>query len=331
MKRLYTTGVWKEFNQKRSAIAQIKRRRRKTRTYSRIKEHRLHGAPRSLTKTTITFPETFSLVIDCESALKTLGEIRRLIQKQKPIFADLSAVKTITQETLVVLISYVSDQKKNYTVQGNVPRDPKAHEYLRNSGFFKFVDTKLQQVPVTTGEIAKKKGKKLNSELAESLVYRTHKGLKLPRATAKSNQRVILEMMSNTFFHASRQQGREMWYLSMNFDCDRKVISFAFFDNGVGIFKSRRFKFLKEKFNPSLNEPEILRRLFTKQLPSITGQRFRGKGLPAILKVVQRGKIENAKIFTYNVTGSLDNQTFEFMSNRLYGTLYYWEAKCVTT
>ena len=115
-----------------------------------------------------------------------------------------------------------------------------------------------------------------------------------------------------------------------------KKVSFIFIDYGVGIFESLKnkpqtnkwfgwFEKIKNKLKYGGND-EIFKMLLEGQMHlTVTGQHFRGKGLPGINEVLERNQISNLKIISNNVYSNVTSKEFNKLNSEFSGTFMYWE------
>src|SRR5260370_12163935 len=97
--------------------------------------------------------------------------------------------------------------------------------------------------------------------------------------------------MENTVQHAYNEgRAKEPWWTSVFFDTHRKVACFTFNDNGVGIFKSLRFRQTLKLYTGSAfaDAGDKLARMLSGDIRSRTSLPGRGEGLPAIRRDCER-------------------------------------------
>ena len=58
---------------------------------------------------------------------------------------------------------------------------------------------------------------------------------------------------------------------------------------------------------------------------SVTGQHFRGKGIPGIKQVLDRKQISNLSIISNDVTADVTNNIYLKLNNQFSGTFIAWE------
>jgi len=110
----------------------------------------------------------------------------------------------------------------------------------------------------------------------------------------------------------------------------------VFVDYGIGIFESLKKKPKAEKwanrieklkqFFSSHGNPELLRALLEGEVHmTVTGQHFRGKGLPGIKQVLERNQISNLHVISNDVFANVEKSQYITLKSTLNGTFVYWE------
>lgn len=57
---------------------------------------------------------------------------------------------------------------------------------------------------------------------------------------------------------------------------------------------------------------------------SVTGNHFRGKGLPGIKEAFDKNNVKNLKIITNNVKADINTQNYEIIGTEFNGTFVSW-------
>ena len=156
------------------------------------------------------------------------------------------------------------------------------------------------------------------------------------RQRCKGVMGTLIELMQNTYDHASfGKEGQRHWWVSVQHLPEEKKVSFCFVDFGVGVFASleggeskpfqKAFAELKRRFLGSGNEV-LLDRIFRGELhKTVTGRKYRGKGLPKIYEVLQRGGISNLSMVTNDVYYSSANGGGRRLRCGFPGTFVSWD------
>jgi hypothetical protein len=288
----------------------------------------------------IKAPINFSLTKNTEETLGFIGKIEDCFKHKKKVFVDLSHVEVIANGAIVVLLSILVHFKTNkIDFNGNFPKNSKAKNILKNSGFFKYLYTDINEQEVYTfeNEICTHANKKANSELSEKLIKKASKYIWGEERRCTGVQRVFLELMQNTNNHASiNKQGEKHWWATVNHSENNKKVCFSFIDFGVGIFESLANKREDNKFFDAINKvknvfdftsnAELLRLLLHGEVhKTVTGKYYRGKGLPGIFEACVNNKISNLIIISNDAIADYSNNKFISLKNKLSGTYIYWE------
>ena len=137
----------------------------------------------------------------------------------------------------------------------------------------------------------------------------------------------LLECMGNTYQHAGGAPGETTWWASAFRDAARRCDCFTFIDMGMGIFNSVELSARLKLYNlTSLLRPNILRELLEGKIPSSTGKKYRGRGLPSIYKSALSDKLRRLVILTNNVYADTKANDFRTLGNDFEGVVLYWEV-----
>jgi hypothetical protein len=215
-------------------------------------------------------------------------------------------------------------------IQGSLPRDQAAQDILVSSGFFDHFRA-VQALPkVSRGQILKEQSKKVQPDLARDLVHFGIKSLTGAARKCTASYRVLIESMLNTHNHAAKLVAkRETWWATVYADATRKRVCFTFVDTGVGIFKSVKLGKLRSfyRFVGMRSDADILRDMLHGKVESSTGISYRGKGLPAIYKLSQFGRIKRLTIVANDVYADVSAGQYRILRVAFRGTLLYWEVE----
>ena len=66
-------------------------------------------------------------------------------------------------------------------------------------------------------------------------------------------------------------------------------------------------------------------KLLRREIPSSTGLRYRGRGLPGIYEAFVAGRIANLVIVSNDAFGRLSTEEFFQLRSQFEGTFVYWE------
>ncbi len=292
--------------------------------------------------TKIPAPLNFSFIDEPESTIKFLIKLEDLYLKRKSVFVDLSGLKYLDHSAVTVLVSVMfSFKSRNIAFNGNFPSNKELAKKLINSGFFRYLEKPIgNKIEYTIGkenQIFARAHKEVNSELGLIVMAEASSTIWGVNRTCKGLQRTLLELMQNTNNHADLvEKGAKHWWLSVNHNKEDKKVSFYFVDYGVGIFESLKSKPAKnkwfgwfDKLKTKLQhggDDEILRLLLNGDMHlTVTGQHFRGKGLPGIKEVQERNQISNLKIISNDVFADVEKSNYFKLSNNFSGTFVTWE------
>lgn len=348
MKKLYTTSRYKIQNKsrakrllKRRLISKLKRRNKNFIGQGKSKELRQDEKSTS-NYTKITAPKHFSFVEKPEETIKFINKLEKLYLNNSSVFVNMKDITYLDYSAVTILVSVMfSFKTRNIKFNGNFPRDGDLAKLLINSDFFKYLNRpigqKLEYALGKENQIFTRANKEVNSELGFVVMEEASITIWGERRTCKGLQRTLLELMQNTNNHADiNKKGEKHWWLSVNHDKLNKKVSFIFIDYGVGIFESLKHKPIENKwfgwFEKIKNRlihgdnAEIFKLLLEGQMHlTVTGQHFRGKGLPGIREVLSRNQISNLRVISNNIFADVDSNKYIKLNEEFSGTFVSWE------
>ncbi len=348
MKKLCTENNYKIFN-KRSARKKWKRKiqykkwkRDKRKFIQGLSKEQIRKINKFKDFESVKAPEIFSFITNPNETIDFINKIENLYYKRKKTFINISNVKELDYSAITVLVSIMfSFKTKNIQFGGNYPKNEELKKQLINSGYFKYFNKPIgEKIEYTIGkpnQIFTRANKKVNSELGMIVMQEASNTIWGEKRILKGLQRVLLELMQNTNNHADLSgKGKKYWWLSVNHDKHNKKVRFTFVDYGVGIFKSLNskprgnkwfgwYEKIKDRLKYGDNK-EILQKLLEGELHlTVTGEHFRGKGLPGIKEVQDRNQISNLHIITNNVFANIEDNRYKKMKSNFSGTFVSWE------
>jgi hypothetical protein len=330
-KKLFSTERWKRYLKSRQ-LAQDRNAKRRRHRGKQQKRHQQPIAQRAFY--TLAAPSNFSIVQNSTATIAFLNNLRFYSAKYN-INLDLSRVASLTTDAIAALVATTGALTRAGTlINGVSPNDAVAQRILIGSGFFDHYHSQQPLPHVPHGQILREKSKKVQPDLARDLIHFGIKALTGIDGKCSAAYRVLIESMSNTHNHAlsakarrDRSQEGETWWATVYADAERKRVCFTFVDVGVGIFESVRLG--KIRFLYRLvglrKDTDILRDLLQGKVESSTGYSYRGKGLPAINRLSEAGRIESLIIVANDVYANVSASEYKILPVAFRGTLLYWE------
>lgn len=354
MKRYISTPSFKHYNQKHAETSLQRRLVSNARRKQLRRE--FHGGPageyhrqKRGTKYRYVFvpaPRIFSFIQNTEEMIGFLEKLHSYLEQRKPVWVVMKKVEQLDYDGIVGLLSVMIQFKAGkIAFNGDYPKDLRAAEVLKSSGFFKALD--LMQVGNDNFKLPGDQGmvtharKQVDSELSARVLTKASKTIWGKPARCHGAQRSLLELMLNTNNHAAPgKQGEKHWWLSVSHDATAKKVSFAFVDYGVGVFRSLREKPVGNRFHNVLNrlsekvvdrvrhgsDAELLRLIMCGELHRTASKKYyRGKGLPGIYDAMKRNQIANLHIITNNVRANVSAELYQMLPVNFEGTFIYFE------
>lgn len=298
----------------------------------------------------ILAPENFSLNENTDEVVSFVGKLERCYELRTKVLVNLKDVVSIDYGAIVALLAImVQFKEKRIKFNGNFPKDHQSAEILRKSGFLGTLyqePKKDQRFCISNGadNSVKTHGwTKVDPQLSAGIVQESAVTIWGSPRRCQGVQRCIGELMLNTNNHAKiGKKGVKNWWLYVNHDPKRRVVSFAFVDFGVGIFQSLSKKPVSSKFFGWIPKIEKLYALkeraahgdHSKILElimsgdfhrTVTGKYYRGKGLPGIAEALKRNQLSNLIILSNDALGYVSKGAYRKIDSYFNGTYVYWE------
>lgn len=348
MKKIFTTAKYKKRNTRRALaslrrnlISKEKRKKKRCKKHGKNKfqreEERLIGDYNK-----VTVPKYFSFIEKPDATIEFINKLEKLYLNKRNVFVNLKEITYLDYSAVAVLVSVMfSFKSRNIKFNGNFPANPLIRQMLINSDFFKYlhkpIGNKIEYRVGKENQIFTRANKEVNSELGLLVMAEASRTIWGVNRTCKGLQRTLLELMQNTNNHADiNKKGEKHWWLSVNHDKQNKKVSFIFIDYGVGIFESLKnkphankwfgwFEKIKNRLMYGGND-EIFKMLLEGSMHlTVTGQHFRGKGLPGINEVLERNQISKLKIISNDVIAKVYKKEYRKLNSEFSGTFVYWE------
>lgn len=353
MNKLHTSLEYKIRNRriskkhyKRKLVSKSKNKSKRNRYHGKTQDQRntdrLRNEDRKLGYKSIVPPKKFSFIENTEEVIEFVNKLDHCIRNKEPVSVHLQDIQDLDYSAITVLLSMMFNFKsKNIRFRGFHPKNVLLKEKLEKSGFIKnlYKNIKGESDDYEIGEpnqIFTQANKIVNSNIGINITKEVGKTLHGRENLAfKGMQRVLVELMNNTNNHANKKQpGSEYWWLSVNHNKQEKKVTFVFVDYGVGIFESFKNKPKGNKWENITsklgvlfqNKPLLLRKVLEGELhKTVTGEHFRGKGLPGIKQVQDRGQIDCLTMITNDVFANVKQENYKKLKKNFSGTFVYWE------
>lgn len=279
-----------------------------------------------------TAPEIFSLLINTKETVDYFKKIDKKIyvDKNNIIFIDLHKVKTITNDAIMYLLAKIKKlQHVNLTNNrflGNSPKNIKAKNVLKESGFYDFVNS-LTNTVSRRNKVSIISGDKCEPSVLKRICDFIISNSTYTRDDTYFIYEMLSEMMSNTDEHAYIDNGDDLnkWYIYI--EKNEEYFDFTFLDTGVGIPNSINKRFYEKL---TKNDSALIKSALDGEYRSSTKLKTRGRGLQYIKECVINNQIES--LYVISNKGIVEMKKNEIITNdivksTLKGTLYYWKIK----
>lgn len=289
----------------------------------------------------IPFPSVWSIKDEPETALAFLQQLDDAFFKSKArrVILEHGPLQQITPEAALVLIAELSRVTKyapHVKLQAKFEgTNPEVLSLLKEIGYFRYFRIDTSNIPnsdrlfithrtgvLTVAEVA--------VELVSTFLTRGH----LTLARCKRLVKGLIECMQNVVHHAYKGfSGRKLinrWWMCGYVDERTQELYFAFYDQGVGMPSTLRFK-VRDRFPSPLlisrSDEELIIAAFHGQFSS-TRLKNRGLGLPRLKKLVDEApegelfvQSKHSRVVLRPRTAAVSSVT----QNSLEGTLLVWQ------
>jgi len=330
---------WLVLSQKR-----WRKKLRRQRTKNRVKNHtntardytrKLNQNIEKKKKNHVVSGESLSISSNTIKTISFLHKIHMTLKRCMPVYIDVSKVKNITVDTLLYLLATL-DNIKNRNIpihlEGNLPRQGKAHDIFVQSGFLSYMESKKVSIANSADCFKIYDGSNADGQVAKKLCQFTMDKLKIDRIATMGLYEIIMEIIINTKQHAyySKMTNLPKWYAYARYEPERGIF-FSILDTGVGIPKTIRKNF-REKINEFVVDLPLIRNSDSNLLKSVldgkfrtkTKMEYRGKGIPMIVEHNRTNYIQNLTVVSNYGFAKVGDSNL-ILPKPLNGTLYSWE------
>ncbi len=246
-------------------------------------------------------------------------------KKYLRIKIDLRKVEKIDPEAVAAFVAIMESTEG--AVFGNVPADPGCARRLQDFGFFERVKGGPPGGNPAGTIRMEHTGQEVKGDAAQEIIeFGLEKLSNLPSRKHGPTYTVFTEAMANTFQHADqRKEGQQKWWAAVYYDNAKQAACFTSVDLGVGVLKSFNLR-ERLKLLVGLNQGEKLRRLLNGDVPSRTGERYRGRGIPSMKEACNAVRINNLLILGNKAHADVGRDAYRELTNDFHGTIIYWEV-----
>lgn len=290
--------------------------------------------------TSLHAPKILSMADNPALSIEFFARLLDRLAQRRMVHVVLRDVQRIDFDAIVVLLSIMVRFKvAGLRFNGDRPQNDEASQFLGDSGFFSVLFNRGALREQSAYEFALTEftaiGRtQVDPLLSSELIRRATKKLHGVARRVQGMQRVFLELMQNTFDHASPEgDPNTHWWASFHYDKPGRRVRFVFVDLGIGVFGSldqktegNRWHGWRSRFERSRPNSDVLRAILEGDLRlTMTGEEHRGKGLPSIKTNLDRGWFANLLLITNNVFADVSRSSYKTLSAPFRGTFISWE------
>lgn len=338
---------WKKLHDEKNLEKRTKRKLHKNGHHR--KENKRKYTNTNFPTETFLVPKIFSITRNPDETIgfinhiiKHVESVRYLFNTKKSNFIrlfyiDMKYTEIITSDALMYLLTIIGNTRGSKLLpiswKGNLPNKVEVRDYVKKSGYLKYMSTSSENIIETDDNIQIKNGVgyiygENSIDIRQEIIDFTC--LKLNKDKTKINflMTMLTEMITNISDHAYQKEGlfKHEWYIFVNNEKDK--ITYTFMDNGLGIPTPIR-KSIKEHiigfFNAETEYKYIEAAVNGVEKRSETGLIERGNGLPEIYDQFIVQNINDFVIIS-NKAYFGENEKRD-MKKELKGTIFYWEIK----
>lgn len=277
-------------------------------------------------------PKNFSFIDNLQETSEMFHNFLEAIVNgthRKRFFIDSSEVENVTVDVVLYIIAIIRNIKVNrirqYAFVGNLPKNEDAAKVYNESGLYKYVQSKKQDLPKNNTKMQIASGKNTDGILASEMCKFVMEKLSVTKNQTQYLYKTIIEMMSNAVHHAYTNSREEMmypcWYMYAEHS-DNKV-RLIFLDTGLGIATTVKKKFPFEQ--PIRKDASLIESAFLGEFRTETRKDHRGLGLPALKEYAEMKYFKNFLVlsgrggYKYEENGTFSKIDIPY---KIYGTIY---------
>lgn len=289
----------------------------------------------------VEVPECFSFIDNLEDTAlffyTFMNKLKRALPKSDFLIQsrDVSAVTTDAIMYLIALMrNYKESRKRLYSFHGTYPDDITAKMVFVESGLLKFVKSKSKSLPQNSSKMSIVCGRRSDAGSAKQICLFVAEKLNVSNAYVKDLYEVIIEMMSNVYYHAYNEEEDTMipeWYMYAEYNDSN--VKFLFLDTGIGIGKTVKKHSLYEKVVNKIgigSESKLIKSALNGDFRTQTGKTNHGKGLPSIKEYACGNKVTDFHVLSGKGHCWFDDYGYintEELKHNIVGTIYSFNIK----
>ena len=335
MKKLYLTPKFKQFNQTRARKGLLARSEKLTKggAFGFVIFKKKAASHKSKTvshnKTIAIAPEYFSIINNRNEFEEFLKKVDIPAWHGKDVYIDLSGVKKITPDGLLIMIAYLNRYNSCNPIPhigGNSPVEEYCRHVFLESGFYKYVNSKYKHQN-SNNVLSVRSDELIRSDEAGAVIEFVRNKLKLKdKVLTRAVYTTIMETMNNVKEHAYEGRKNFGWWLMALPEREEDIIHFAIIDIGIGIPGTIRRKFRISEMLPFMeNDGKLIQATVLEQNRSSTKLPYRGLGLPKLKKIVDNRKIRNLNIISRKGGYLMDEDQPYDLNGEYFGTMISWD------
>lgn len=345
----YTTScrhklLWKKYLRRKKRIKYNKRKKN-------ISKRNPLNIGKEPLKDYIKIPPELSFKHNWDDTVKTLVDIQNAIKFKftnikKHIHIDHSQMETISPASVLVLASTIERSQKQVGLQFKgvnefLPKNDVVKYLLNEIDYWKYFDVPKLETSITQERFSFFKildDYQVDNTKIGKMIEFFEKQVGFNGDTKEYLSIALGEASANSVEHGYSQSEKELdrWWLTANIDKETATISFVFYDQGIGIFKSvknhkdDKLRMMYQTIRDTLKDKpkaNILKRMLHHNY-SKHDVANRGYGLQTFRRFIDEAKDDGLLfIASENASYEYPNDILKEYNHNLSGTLIVWRLK----
>jgi anti-sigma regulatory factor (Ser/Thr protein kinase) len=300
----------------------------------------------------ITIPNDLNFANNWENFVNILNQIQyaikyRFVNKKEPIRIDHSKMLKVSSSGILVLASTIERAQKfaNIKFKGNfeyLPKDDVVKYLLNEIDYWKYFDVPKLETSITQNRFSFFQildSYEVDNTKIGKMIEFFEKQVGFNANTKELLFTALCEASANAVEHGYNinnfNKRTDRWWLTANIDKEENTISFVFYDQGMGIFKSlenhksgfeqKLFRKVKRLIKDKANA-KILKHMLRENY-SRHNKINRGYGMQTFKKFIDEAKDGLLFIASDDSSYEYPKDILKEYKNKLSGTLIVWKIK----
>jgi hypothetical protein len=257
-------------------------------------------------------PAELDFLTKPDDALEFFHQLQKTVTKDSPrvVVIDHSALRKISPEAALVLIAEMAKAHSvapRCLMQCKFPEDQGTRDLLGFVGYYKYFPRLFWQQPplLSTHFLEHERGTQVQGDVVGKIIELFQPVSHLDEDGNALLYNALGECMNNVLEHAYPETEKDpdayrYWWLLAYRDMSTSTISFCFYDQGEGIPRTIRTRFVDRLWLLAPTDAELIKKAVLVGGYSSTRKKSKGRGLPALRKFIEAAADGELMIFSLN-------------------------------